>query len=90
MPGDWRHGIDPAEVEARLRADKDRSIRAVMVVHNETSTGILSSIGAVRAAMDRADHPALLMVDAVSSVGSVDYRQDEWRVDVTVAARRRG
>ena len=90
VPGDWRRGIDPAEVEARLRADKDRSIRAVMVVHNETSTGILSPIGPVRAAMDRADHPALLMVDAVSSVGSADYRQDEWRADVTIAGSQKG
>jgi len=90
IPGDWRRGVDPAEAEARLRADKNRSIRAVMVVHNETSTGILSRIAEIRVAMDRADHPALLMVDAVSSLGCVDYCQDEWRVDVTVAGSQKG
>ena len=90
VPGDWRRGVDPAEVEARLRADKDRSIRAVMIVHNETSTGVLSRVAEIRAAMDRADHPALLMVDTVSSLGCTDYRHDEWRVDVTVAGSQKG
>ena len=90
VPGDWRRGVDPAEVEARLRADKDRRIRAVMVVHNETSTGVLSRVAEVRAAMDRADHPALLMVDTVSSLGCTDYRHDEWRVDVTVTGSQKG
>ena len=90
VPGDWRRGVDPAEVEARLRADRDRSIRAVMVVHNETSTGVLSQVAEIRAAMDRADHPALLMVDTVSSLGCTDYRHDEWRVDVTVTGSQKG
>lgn len=90
VPGDWRRGVDPAEVEARLREDKDRSIRAVMVVHNETSTGVLSPVAEIRAAMDRADHPALLMVDTVSSLGCTDYRHDEWRVDVTVTGSQKG
>ena len=90
VEGDWRRGVDPAEVEARLRADKDRSIRAVMVVHNETSTGVLSGVAEIRAAMDRADHPALLMVDTVSSLGCTDYRHDEWRVDVTVTGSQKG
>lgn len=90
VPGDWRHGVDPAVVEAKLVADADRSIRAVMVVHNETSTGVTSRIPEVRAAMDRADHPALLMVDTISSLGSVDYRHEAWRVDVTVSCSQKG
>ena len=88
VPGDWRRGVDPADVETRLRAD--RSIKAVMVVHNETSTGVTSRIPEVRAAMDRADHPALLMVDTISSLGSVDYQHDAWGVDVTVAGSQKG
>ena len=90
VPGDWRRGADPAEAEARLRADRDRAIKAVMVVHNETITGCLSRISEIRAAMDRADHPALLMVDAISSLGSAEYRHDEWRVDVTIAGSQKG
>lgn len=90
VPSDWRRGVDPAEAEARLRADRDRAIKAVMVVHNETSTGCLSRIGDIRAAMDRADHPALLIVDAISSLGSAEYRHDEWRVDVTIAGSQKG
>ena len=71
VPGDWRHGVDPAAVEQRLREDAQHAIKAVMVVHNETSTGVTSRVGEVRAAMDRAGHPALLMVDTISSLGSV-------------------
>ncbi len=90
IPGDWRHGIDPSDVERRLRADTAHAIKAVMVVHNETSTGILNRIPDIRAAIDRAAHPALLMVDTVSSLGSADYRHDEWRVDVSVAGSQKG
>ncbi|RSM81315.1 aminotransferase class V-fold PLP-dependent enzyme [Kibdelosporangium aridum] len=84
VPGDWRHPVDPAEVSARLTP----STKAVLVVHNETSTGVTSDIAAVRRAMG--DHPALLMVDTVSSLGSVDYRHDEWGVDVTVSCSQKG
>jgi alanine-glyoxylate transaminase/serine-glyoxylate transaminase/serine-pyruvate transaminase len=87
---DWRHGADPAAIEARLRADVRREIKAVCVVHNETSTGVVSRIGAVRAAIDAAQHPALLLVDTISSLASIDYRMDEWGVDVTVAGSQKG
>ena len=90
VPGDWRRGVDPADVEARLRADPDRSIRAVMVVHNETSTGVTSRIPEIRAAIDRADHPALFMVDTISSLGSMEYQHDAWGVDVTVSGSQKG
>ena len=90
VPGDWRRGVDPADVEARLRDDAGHAIKAVMVVHNETSTGVTSRIPEVRAAMDRAGHPALLMVDTISSLGSVDYRHDAWGVDVTVSGSQKG
>ena len=90
VPGDWRHGADPADVERRLRADAERAIKAVMVVHNETSTGVTSRIPEIRAAIDRADHPALLMVDVISSLGSMEYRHDAWGVDVTVAGSQKG
>ena len=90
VPGDWRHGVDPADVESRLRADTARRIKAVMVVHNETSTGVTSRVPDIRAAIDRAGHPALFMVDVISSLGSIDYRHDEWRVDVTVAGSQKG
>jgi alanine-glyoxylate transaminase / serine-glyoxylate transaminase / serine-pyruvate transaminase len=90
VPGDWRHGVDPADVEARLIDDHAHAIKAVMLVHNETSTGILSPVPLVRAAIDRARHPALFMVDAVSSRGAVDYRHDEWSVDVTVSCSQKG
>jgi alanine-glyoxylate transaminase/serine-glyoxylate transaminase/serine-pyruvate transaminase len=89
-PGDWRHGVDPAVIEERLRADKGHQIKAVCAVHNETSTGVASRIGEVRAAMDRAQHPALLLVDTISSLGSIDYRHDDWRVDVTIAGSQKG
>ena len=90
VPGDWRHGVDPADLEARLRADADRRIRAVLVVHNETSTGVTSRLPEIRRALDRADHPALLLVDAVSSLGSIDLRHDEWRLDVTLSGSQKG
>ncbi len=90
VPGDWRHGIDPAVVEARLAADQEQAIKAVMCVHNETSTGVASRIGAVRAAIDAAGHPALLMVDTISSLASMDYRHEAWGVDVTVAGSQKG
>jgi len=90
LPSDWRHGADPRAIEARLAADQGHKIKVVAVVHNETSTGVTSRIGAVRQAMDRAGHPALLMVDTISSLASIDYRPDEWGVDVTVAGSQKG
>jgi alanine-glyoxylate transaminase/serine-glyoxylate transaminase/serine-pyruvate transaminase len=90
IPGDWRHGVDPAQVEARLAEDSSHQIKAVAVVHNETSTGVASRIPAVRGAIDAANHPALLMVDTISSLGSIDYRHDEWGVDVTVGGSQKG
>jgi alanine-glyoxylate transaminase/serine-glyoxylate transaminase/serine-pyruvate transaminase len=90
VPGDWRHGVDPAVVEKKLAADRDRKIKAVAVVHNETSTGATSRVHDVRKAIDRANHPALLMVDTISSLASIDYRHDEWGVDVTVCCSQKG
>ena len=90
VPGDWRHGVDPAAVEERLVADKAHEIKAVCMVHNETSTGVASRVAEVRAAIDRAKHPALFMVDTISSLGSIDYRHDEWKVDVTVSGSQKG
>ena len=90
LPGDWRHGVSAAQIEASLRADGGRAIKAVCVVHNETSTGVTSNIAEIRAALDRADHPALLLVDTISSLGSTDYRHDAWRVDVSVAGSQKG
>jgi alanine-glyoxylate transaminase/serine-glyoxylate transaminase/serine-pyruvate transaminase len=90
VPGDWRHGADPAQLENLLREDRERQIKAVAVVHNETSTGVTSRIPEIRQAIDRAGHPALLMVDTVSSLASIDYRHDEWGVDVTVAGSQKG
>ena len=90
VPGDWRHGVDPDVVEERLTADSGHAIKAVCVVHNETSTGVTSRVAEVRAAMDRAGHPALLLVDTISSLGSIDYRHDEWGVDVTVSGSQKG
>ena len=90
VPGDWRHGVDPTEVAARLCADKAHEIKAVMVVHNETSTGVTSRIGEIRKAIDSSAHPALFMVDVISSLGSIDYRHDEWAVDVTVGGSQKG
>jgi alanine-glyoxylate transaminase/serine-glyoxylate transaminase/serine-pyruvate transaminase len=90
IAGDWRHGADAAAIEARLVEDKAHAIKAVCVVHNETSTGATSNIAAVRKALDRANHPALLLVDAVSSLGSLEIRHDEWGVDVTVSGSQKG
>jgi alanine-glyoxylate transaminase/serine-glyoxylate transaminase/serine-pyruvate transaminase len=90
VPGDWRHGVDPALVEEKLAADREHRLKAVCVVHNETSTGVTSRIAEVRAAIDRAGHPALFMVDTISSLASIDYRHDEWKVDVTVAGSQKG
>jgi alanine-glyoxylate transaminase/serine-glyoxylate transaminase/serine-pyruvate transaminase len=87
---DWRSGADPQAIEARLRSDVGGEIKAVCVVHNETSTGCTSPIAQVRKAIDAADHPALLMVDTISSLASIDYRHDEWGVDVTVAGSQKG
>ena len=90
VPGDWRRGASPEQVEERLSADKPPTIKAVVVVHNETSTGATSRIGDIRRAMNRVGHPALLIVDTVSSLGSIDYRHDEWEVDVTVTCSQKG
>jgi alanine-glyoxylate transaminase/serine-glyoxylate transaminase/serine-pyruvate transaminase len=90
LDGDWRSGVDAARIEARLADDREHLIRAVCVVHNETSTGVASDIAAVRRAIDAAGHPALLMVDTISSLASIDYRHDEWGVDVTVGGSQKG
>jgi len=90
VPTDWRRGVDPVLVEAKLKEDREHAIRAVCVVHNETSTGVTSRIAAIRAAIDAAGHPALYMVDTISSLASIDYRHDEWGVDVTVAGSQKG
>jgi alanine-glyoxylate transaminase/serine-glyoxylate transaminase/serine-pyruvate transaminase len=88
--GDWSRGVDPEVVESKLVADRDRRIRAVLVVHNETSTGVTSRLPPIRQAIDRAGHPALLLVDAVSSLASIELRHDEWGLDVTVAGSQKG
>lgn len=90
VPGDWRSGVDPAVVEARLAADRAHAVKAVAVVHSETSTSVVSRIPEIRQAMDAAKHPALLLVDTVSSLACVDYRHDEWGVDVAVSASQKG
>lgn len=90
VPGDWRHGVNPALVEAKLAEDRGHAIKSVMVVHNETSTGATSRLAEIRKAMDRTGHPALFMVDTISSLGSIDYRHDEWGVDVTVGCSQKG
>ena len=90
VAGDWRHGVDPRTVEQKLTADRGRTIKAVAVVHNETSTGVTSRIAAIRQAIDAAGHPALLLVDTISSLGSIDFRHDEWGVDVTVGCSQKG
>jgi len=90
IPGDWRSGADAAIVESKLGADKAHAIKAVLVVHNETSTGVTTAIPPIRHAIDRAGHPALLMVDTISSLASIDYRHAEWGVDVTVAGSQKG
>jgi alanine-glyoxylate transaminase / serine-glyoxylate transaminase / serine-pyruvate transaminase len=90
IASDWRHGADAAAIEARLSEDRKHEIKAVCVVHNETSTGVTSRVDEVRKAIDRANHPALFMVDTISSLASIDYRHDEWGVDVTVAGSQKG
>ena len=90
LPGDWRHGVDPEMLRARLAEDSRQEIQAVMVVHNETSTGVKSNIAVIRKTMDSVGHPALLLVDTISSLASMDYRHDEWGVDVTVGGSQKG
>ena len=90
VEGDWRTGADPEIVEKKLKADTNKEIKAVFVVHNETSTGVASRVGDIRKAMDNANHPALLMVDTISSLASIDYRHEEWKVDVTVGGSQKG
>jgi alanine-glyoxylate transaminase / serine-glyoxylate transaminase / serine-pyruvate transaminase len=90
VPTDWRRGVDPAVIEEKLSGDQDHEIKSVMVVHNETSTGCTSRVWEIREAMNQAGHPALLMVDTISSLGSIDYRHDEWGVDVTVGCSQKG
>ena len=90
LPGDWRHAADAAQIEAYLAEDKAHAIKAVCVVHNETSTGVTSDIAGIRKAIDRAGHPALFLVDTISSLASIDYRHDEWGVDVTVGGSQKG
>ena len=90
VPGDWRHGVDPAGVEAKLAEDRSHAIKAVAIVHNETSTGVTSQVAEVRRRMDTVSHPALFMVDTISSLASIDYRHDEWGVDVTVGCSQKG
>jgi alanine-glyoxylate transaminase / serine-glyoxylate transaminase / serine-pyruvate transaminase len=90
LPNSWRHGVDASLIEARLTADRAHRIKAVCVVHNETSTGVTSDIAAVRRAIDAAKHPALLMVDTISGLASADYRHDEWGVDVTISGSQKG
>jgi alanine-glyoxylate transaminase / serine-glyoxylate transaminase / serine-pyruvate transaminase len=90
VPGNWRSGVSPAEVEARLSADEHHSIKAVMVVHNETATGVTSRLPEIRRAMNRVRHPALLIVDAISSLASIDLRHDEWGIDVTICGSQKG
>ena len=90
LPGDWRSGVDAGAIQEKLSDDADHQIKAVCVVHNETSTGVTSDIASVRAAIVNTNHPALLMVDTISSLGSMEYRHDEWGVDVTVAGSQKG
>jgi alanine-glyoxylate transaminase/serine-glyoxylate transaminase/serine-pyruvate transaminase len=90
LPNDWRRAADPAKLEARLRADREHQIRAVLAVHNETSTGVAHPIAAMRKAIDAAGHPALFLVDTISSLASFDFRMDEWGVDVVVAGSQKG
>ena len=90
VPGDWRHGIDLKLAESKLADDKQHRIKAVCAVHNETSTGVVSDIAGLRKAIDKAKHPALFYVDTVSSLASLDYRHDEWGVDVTVSGSQKG
>jgi alanine-glyoxylate transaminase/serine-glyoxylate transaminase/serine-pyruvate transaminase len=90
VPGDWRHGVEPDVLEAKLAEDKARAIQAIAIVHNETSTGVTSRVAEIRRRMDKIGHPALLLVDTISSLASIDYRHDEWGVDVTVGCSQKG
>src|ERR1700722_12588973 len=90
VPGTWRRGVAASDVEARLGADTSHSFKAVLAVHNETSTGVTSNIAEIRRVMNQLRHPALLMVDTVSGLGSADYRHDEWQVDVSVSGSQKG
>jgi alanine-glyoxylate transaminase/serine-glyoxylate transaminase/serine-pyruvate transaminase len=90
VPGNWRSGAAAAELESRLASDQQHTFKAVMVVHNETSTGVTSRISEIRRAMNNVHHPALLIVDTISSLASTDYRHDEWEVDVTIAGSQKG
>ncbi len=90
VPGDWRHGVNPDAVEEKLFADKNHQYKSVMVVHNETSTGVTSRVPEIRKAIDHAKHPALFMVDTISSLASIDYRHEEWGIDVTVGCSQKG
>src|SRR5258708_700769 len=90
VPTDWRRGVDPAAVEAKLKEDREHRIKALCVVHNETSTGVPGRIAAIRRAVAAAKPPALYMVDTISSLAALDYRHDEWGVDVTVAGSQKG
>ncbi|MSP52257.1 MAG: aminotransferase class V-fold PLP-dependent enzyme [Alphaproteobacteria bacterium] len=90
LPGDWRGGVNPARVEARLAEDKAHAIKAVAIVHNETSTGVTSDVAAIRRALDQTRHPALFLVDAISSLGSIDLRTAEWGIDVVVGGSQKG
>lgn len=90
IPTDWRHGVDPGIIEEKLSQDREQKIKAVAIVHNETSTGVASRISEIRKAMDRASHPALFLVDTISSLASIDYRHDEWGVDVMVGCSQKG
>ncbi len=90
IPTDWRRGVDPGVIEEKLAEDRGHAIKAVAIVHNETSTGVASRVAEVRKAIDRAKHPALFMVDTISSLASIDYRHDEWGVDVTVGCSQKG
>jgi len=90
LASDWRRGADPAAIETALAADRVQAIKAVCVVHNETSTGAVTRVAEIRKAIDRTAHPALLMVDTISSLASIEYRMDEWGVDVTVGGSQKG
>ncbi len=90
VPGDWRHGVDPNAIETRLAEDTAHAIKAVAIVHNETSSGAASRVAEVRRAIDNAKHPALYLVDTISSLGSMDFRMDEWQVDVAIGGSQKG
>lgn len=90
LEGDWRYGPNPESIERVLREDRKQQIKAVLVVHNETSTGVTSRVHEIRRALNGSGHPALLLVDTISSLGSIDYKHDEWEVDVTVSASQKG